>query len=67
MPKQQNIHYPSDPGHMFLLIIHLEISDIFAVFYVDPGMLDSTTDVIHIFVNILTGWKSKSHCYISGI
>ena len=29
-------------------------------------MFDSTTDFIHIFVNILTGWK-KSHCKKAGL
>ena len=29
-------------------------------------MFDSTTDFIHIFFNILTGWKNKSHCKKAG-
>ena len=29
-------------------------------------MFDSTTDFIHIFVNILTGWENKNHCKKAG-
>ena len=29
-------------------------------------MFDSITDFIHIVVNILTGWKNKSHCKEAG-
>ena len=41
----------------------VDIKYICSFFYVDSSMLDSATDLIHIFDNILRGLKNKSHSY----
>ena len=51
---------------MFLLFADktsVDIKYICSFFYVDSSMLDSATDLIHIFDNILRGLKNKSHSY----
>ena len=44
--------YRSHHFFQFIFLNNKYIRYIFS-FYVDPGMFDSTTDFIHIFVNIL--------------